>query len=673
MLVPLGGRHRGLLIAIYHASVKTVSRKQGHSSTAAAAYRAGLVIFDDMTGVQHDYTRRKGVAGNFFLAPAHAPAWASDPAKLWNAAEAAEKRKDSTVAREFEIALPHEFSDGQRHNLVADIAQQLVDRYGFALQASTHAPHGIGASDKNYHVHILATTRRMGPEGLTEKTRELDGHLHGKLEVEWFRQMVAERTNHHLTLAGAEDRVDHRTLKAQAQEASEEGDYTRAILLTRTPTKHLGKAVTARTRRGEVSDRARMHQDIKRGNRILLSEYLERAEHEGRLLTEPASHSHPAALGERDREREAAWSKLAAFQQQISHPDTTTENDNIFQGGAVDPRSRSVVKDSGPDLDELMGKVFDDDAIPAPRVRKEIVPPDPKPEIMPPDPDRKRKEILPTEPKPEIEPPRGGVGRTRMSKGKQSSGHGPAPSAGIKLSTQGGRITRATGKDAEVLNAQASAIEEWLAHQLQASRDYLRALQSIGAVPSIPFMDAVEAMNIHRVAAYWRHPMLREDIGHLAGITNDYIHAATRLDRRQADADQAKQHLEVVRERVERELQEHPKLDRKATRKEIKVWEKWRNGLQAMLSEASEGYRKKARLLVDKAKRHYAKETDAACIEMIEETQRVEAKYAFPIPPEMEDEMDSYHFPPRPVDKQPHGPRPKPGPGHHPQLRPPRL
>lgn len=656
MLVPLGGRHRGLLIAIYHASVKTVSRKQGHSSTAAAAYRAGLVIFDDMTGVQHDYTRRKGVVGNFFLAPAHAPAWASDPAKLWNAAEAAEKRKDSTVAREFEIALPHEFSDGQRHNLVADIAQQLVDRYGFALQASTHAPHGIGASDKNYHVHILATTRRMGPEGLTEKTRELDGHLHGKLEVEWFRQMVAERTNHHLTLAGAEDRVDHRTLKAQAQEASEKGDYTRAILLTRTPTKHLGKAVTARTRRGEVSDRARVHQDIKRGNRILLSEYLERAESEGRLLAEPSAHSHPVAVS--DRDREAAWAKLAAFQQQVSQPESEANPSNIFQGGAIDPRSRAA-KDTGPRLDELMGKVFDDETIPVPRARKEIMPPEPKPEIVPPD------------PKPEIEPPRHAMRNTGSATRRptRSSTSGP----GVKLTTQGGRITRATGKDAEVLNAQASAIEEWLAHQLQASRDYLRALQAADAVPSIPFMDAVEAMNIHRVAAYWRHPMLREDVSHLADITNTYIHAATRLGRREEDALRAKERLERVRDQVEQELAEHSSPGRMAARKEIKAWQAWRDGLQSTLTQAGDDYRKKARLLVDKAKRYYAKQVDEAGIEMIRETQRLEDKYAFPVPPEMEDEMDGYRFPPRPVGERHEGPRPKPGPGQYPQLRPPKL
>ena len=86
-------------MAIYHLSVKTISRTAGRTATAAAAYRAGVEITDERTGEIHDYTRKGGVVSTNLVLPADAPAWASDRAALWNAAELAEKRKNSTVAR----------------------------------------------------------------------------------------------------------------------------------------------------------------------------------------------------------------------------------------------------------------------------------------------------------------------------------------------------------------------------------------------------------------------------------------------------------------------------------------------------------------------------------------------------------------------------------------------
>ena len=75
-------------MAIFHAAMKVFSRAKGHSATAAAAYRAGSKITDDRTGLVHDYTRRRGVEGVRLYAPKDAPAWATDAARLWNAAEA---------------------------------------------------------------------------------------------------------------------------------------------------------------------------------------------------------------------------------------------------------------------------------------------------------------------------------------------------------------------------------------------------------------------------------------------------------------------------------------------------------------------------------------------------------------------------------------------------------
>ena len=239
-------------MAIYHTRVKTFSRAKGHSAVAAAAYRAGLSLVDERTGARHDYSRRGGVVESRWVVPLKAPDWSLDAARLWQAAEAAEKRKDATVAREFEIALPHELNGPQRSALTADIARALVDRYGFAAQASIHSP---GSNDGlNWHVHILATTRRLDAEGLADKTRELDGGPSGRSEVEWLRAMVAQLTNQHLAAADIKASVDHRSLEAQAEEALERGDVVAAAILGRRPTIHLGQQASALERRGVETD-----------------------------------------------------------------------------------------------------------------------------------------------------------------------------------------------------------------------------------------------------------------------------------------------------------------------------------------------------------------------------------------------------------------------------------
>jgi hypothetical protein len=295
MLDPRGSSLKTQTMAIYHASIGTISRSAGHTATAAAAYRAGLAITDERTGEKHDYTRRGGVVETAMFAPALAPAWAKDPAALWNAAEAAENRKNSVVAREFEISLPHELNPEQRRLLVDDLGQSLVDRYGFAIQASTHEPHDGKGDDRNHHVHLLATTRRIGPEGLTEKTRELDGGKQGHEEIRAVRALIADRINHHLTLAGVGVRVDHRSLAAQSAAAEVAGDFAKAAGLTREPTQHEGKTTTAAKRAGHVLDRAQKNIDIRQDNSMAMNDYLRQVRAEGRLHPSPSGQREQAA------------------------------------------------------------------------------------------------------------------------------------------------------------------------------------------------------------------------------------------------------------------------------------------------------------------------------------------------------------------------------------------
>ncbi|MCC4622578.1 MobA/MobL family protein [Xanthomonas cassavae CFBP 4642] len=183
-------------MAIKHIRIKTYSRAKGHSALAAAAYRGGYLLVDPKSGVRHDYRGRAGIIQSRCLAPPGSPSWTDDPQALWSAAEAAEHRKNSTVCRDFTIALPHELDDSKRWDLTLDIAHRLVERYGFALQASHHRP--VKDDPRYFYAHLLATTRRMEASGLTKKTRVLDGRINGKGEVEWIRAMINQRVQEHL-------------------------------------------------------------------------------------------------------------------------------------------------------------------------------------------------------------------------------------------------------------------------------------------------------------------------------------------------------------------------------------------------------------------------------------------------------------------------------------------
>jgi MobA/MobL family len=112
----------------YHCSVKPVSRSAGRSVVAAAAYRLGTRLHDEHYATTHDYTRRRGVEAAFSVMSADAPKWAHNPEHLWNAAERAETRKNSTLAREVELALPALLSPGDRQRITEQFAAALVER-----------------------------------------------------------------------------------------------------------------------------------------------------------------------------------------------------------------------------------------------------------------------------------------------------------------------------------------------------------------------------------------------------------------------------------------------------------------------------------------------------------------------------------------------------------------
>ncbi|MCO6389228.1 Ti-type conjugative transfer relaxase TraA [Aliihoeflea sp. 40Bstr573] len=253
-------------MAIYHLSMKPVSRAGGRSAVASMAYRAGEKLTNERDGITHDFSRKQGVEHAEIVLPEGVSAdWARDRSDLWNAAEFAEKRKDARVAREFEIALPHELSAEQRLEAAREMAQELADRYGAAVDFAIHAPHE--ASDvRNHHAHILMTTRQVTEDGLGDKTyleRENKWLLAHDLpttdmQLRDLRQRWEGIANERFAMAGLDIRIDHRSHMERGLEIA--------------PTEHMGVHATQMERRGLDVSRARLDEEAARRNAELIRE-----------------------------------------------------------------------------------------------------------------------------------------------------------------------------------------------------------------------------------------------------------------------------------------------------------------------------------------------------------------------------------------------------------------
>ena len=205
-------------MAIYHFSVKTISRSEGRSAVAAAAYRAAEKLTCDYYGKEQDYTKKSGVEFTNIYAPENTHSDLLEREKLWNAVEKSENRKDALLAREFEIAFPNELNAEQRKNMLNELCQDLVKRHGVIVDAAIHAPHTTSGSDeRNYHAHIMFTARAIDLEtGLFASKKYRDfSRDNGTETVSQWRKDFADLANKHLEQAGFDVRIDHRSYADQ--------------------------------------------------------------------------------------------------------------------------------------------------------------------------------------------------------------------------------------------------------------------------------------------------------------------------------------------------------------------------------------------------------------------------------------------------------------------------
>ena len=251
-------------MAIYHLSTKPVSRSSGRSAVASAAYRCAVLLVNHRDGLVHDFTRKEGVEHKEIVLPDGLSAnWALDRSALWNAAEFAEKRKDARVAREFEIALPHELSTEGRLKAARAFAQDLANRYGAAVDFAIHSPSEHG-DIRNYHAHVLMTTRQVGKAGLGEKTylehknaRLLaNGMATTDMQLRDIRQSWEAIANRQLQREGLDVRIDHRSHIERGLELS--------------PTEHMGVHASQMRQQGMAVERGRLDDEAARQNAALI-------------------------------------------------------------------------------------------------------------------------------------------------------------------------------------------------------------------------------------------------------------------------------------------------------------------------------------------------------------------------------------------------------------------
>ena len=270
----LNERNGGDTIAIYHCSIKIVSRGKGKSAVAAAAYRSGEKLTNEWDGLTHDYTKKGGVVHSEILLPAHAPPAFSDRSTLWNRVELSEKSNNAQLAREVEIALPVELSREEQTRLVREYCSSQFVSKGMIADFNLHDTGG-----GNPHAHILLTMRPLDEKGawlpkskkeyvLDEngekirlpsgryKTRKVDlVDWNNRENAEVWRRAWADLANEYLEKNNCPERIDHRSYERQG--------------IDQIPTVHVGVSATQMEKKGIVTERGELNRNIKAANRIL--------------------------------------------------------------------------------------------------------------------------------------------------------------------------------------------------------------------------------------------------------------------------------------------------------------------------------------------------------------------------------------------------------------------
>lgn len=222
-------------MAMFHLSFSMLKRSAGKSSCYLAAYNARERIEDVRTGDVYDYSYRSDLFHHCILAPEHTPFnIVENSAVLWNEIEKIEKRKDAQLSRYFDIAIPVELDNDAKIALVKNYCKRNFVSKGMIADISFHDLDG-----HNPHAHVMLTLRDITPQGFGNKNRSWNEH---DLMDEW-RASWARMSNRALERTGSANRMDHRSLTAQREEAIVLAKQAQKAGNEKVANEHLTKAI----------------------------------------------------------------------------------------------------------------------------------------------------------------------------------------------------------------------------------------------------------------------------------------------------------------------------------------------------------------------------------------------------------------------------------------------
>lgn len=239
-------------MAIFHFSAKVIGRSSGRSAVAAAAYRAGERLHDERIDRDHDFTNKAGVLHSEVMLPKGAPEAFADRATLWNAVEAAEKRRDAQLAREVEFALPRELTKKDNIKLAREFVKAEFVEKGMIADLNVHWDIGEDGKAKP-HAHVMLTMREVTKDGFGVKVRDWNKTA----LIEQWRERWADHVNRALAERDIDARIDHRSLEAQG--------------IALEPQDKIGPAASRIGGRGLEAERIEEHRAIaqRNGDRII--------------------------------------------------------------------------------------------------------------------------------------------------------------------------------------------------------------------------------------------------------------------------------------------------------------------------------------------------------------------------------------------------------------------
>lgn len=270
---------KGKTVAIYHCSIKIISRGKGRSAVACAAYRSGTKLTDLATGKIFDYSNKSGVVFSEVLLPENAPTiFAVDRNILWDAVERKETHSAAQLAREVEVALPCEFTRQEQIDTVREYIMKNFVREGMCADWALH-----DKGDGNPHAHIMLTMRAIKPNGRwAEKSRTIykldpNGQKIPVIDPTTGQQKIGARGRKmwQRETVPANDWNDHSKAEkwraAWAAECNRRLDRQHQIdhrsyarqAIEQEPTIHEGYAARKMEREGRVSDRCEINRETK--------------------------------------------------------------------------------------------------------------------------------------------------------------------------------------------------------------------------------------------------------------------------------------------------------------------------------------------------------------------------------------------------------------------------